>query len=142
MPAKIRVAKPPAPLEWVEQAHFVRRVKSDHRTRGLLFTATANGLAARSKASAAKMIGQGLSKGVPDLLFFEPHPQHPLQGLAIEMKRRPNKPTPEQLDWLSGLEARGWACAVCYSSEEAWTVLCDYLGITPAAYPLATARAR
>jgi hypothetical protein len=126
-------AKVKAPLEAVEQALFVKRVRLDPRTRGLLWTATANG-GHRHKATAAKLKGQGVVPGVPDLLFFEPLPEnntHYRIGLAIEMKRRPNKPTPEQKEWLSGLEARGWSCAVCYSAEEAWTTLCDYLGLTP-----------
>jgi hypothetical protein len=123
-----RVKKPPAPLERTEQAMLVKRLRLDPRTRDLLWTATAGGMYT-AKRTAALMVGQGLSKGVPDLLFFEPH--GPCAGLAIEMKRRPNKPSPEQLEWLSGLEARGWEARVCYSAEEAWTVLCDYFGFTP-----------
>jgi len=119
-----------APLERTEQALFVRRIRLDPRTKHLMFTATANGMAARSKVTAAKMIGQGLSRGVPDLLFFERN-RYGRVGLAIEMKRRPNKPTDEQREWLSGLEARDWTAAVCYSAEEAWTVLCDYFDINP-----------
>lgn len=127
MTAKIRVKKPPAPLERVEQALLVKRLRADPRTRNLLWSATANGMAARSKVTAAKMIGQGLTRGVPDLLFFEPIGVTPYAvGLAIEMKRHPNKPTPKQRDWLSGLEARGWVCHVAYSAEEAWTYIVDY----------------
>lgn len=125
-----RIRAGAAPLERQEQALFVRRVRLDPRTRHLLFTATANGMAARSKITAAKMVGQGLARGVPDLLFFERSASGRV-GLAIEMKRRPNKPTDEQRDWLSGLEARDWTCAVCYSAEEAWTVLCDYFHLIP-----------
>jgi hypothetical protein len=127
-----RVRKPPAPLERTEQAMLVKRLRMDPRTRDLLWTATAGGMYT-AKRTAALMVGQGLSKGVPDLLFFEPHHfkrQPQMAGLAIEMKRRPNKPSPEQLDWLSGLEARGWEARVCYSAEEAWTVICDYFGFT------------
>jgi hypothetical protein len=135
--AKIRVKKPAAPLERVEQALLVQRIRRDPRCRDLLWTATANGMAARSKVTAAKMIGQGLNRGVPDLLFFEPVGVTPQTrgilaphavGLAIEMKRHPNKPTPEQRDWLSGLQARGWVCHVAYSAEEAWTYITDYFG--------------
>lgn len=136
--AKVRVKKPPAPLERVEQALLVKRLRADPRTRNLLWSATANGMAARSKVTAAKMIGQGLNKGIPDLLFFEPIGVTPENrgilapyavGLAIEMKRHPNKPTPEQRDWLSGLEARGWVCHVAYSAEEAWTYIVDYFDL-------------
>jgi hypothetical protein len=126
-----RVKKPPAPLERTEQAMLVKRLRLDPRTRDLLWTATAGGMYT-AKRTAALMVGQGLSKGVPDLLFFEPtRTMGGSAGLAIEMKRRPNKPSPEQLEWLSGLEARGWEARVCYSAEEAWTVICDYFGFTP-----------
>jgi hypothetical protein len=134
-----RVRTPPAPLERTEQAMLVKRLRLDPRTRNLLWTATAGGMYT-AKRTAALMVGQGLSKGVPDLLFFEPtsYPKggdegttrYLLNGLAIEMKRRPNKPSPEQREWLSGLEARGWEARVCYSAEEAWTVICDYFSFT------------
>jgi hypothetical protein len=123
-----RVKKPPAPLERVEQAMLVKRLHLDPRTRNLFWTATAGGMYT-NKRTAALMVGQGLRKGVPDLMFYEPNGT--CIGLAIEMKRRPNKPSPEQLEWLSGLEARGWEARVCYSAEEAWTVICDYFDLVP-----------
>jgi hypothetical protein len=139
-------AKVKAPLESVEQRFFVQRVRTDPRTRGLLWTATAGGMQAMPRHK-NKMVKEGLAYGVPDLLFFEPKvvalrkrlltPETfeaeclRYNGLAIEMKRKPNKPTPEQREWLTGLEARGWSTAVCYSAEEAWTTLTDYLGIAP-----------
>jgi hypothetical protein len=129
MPTKIRVKKPPAPLERQEQALLVKRLRTDPRCRDLLWTATANGMPARSAVSAALMVGQGMSKGVPDLLFFEPKLQ--AFGLAIEMKRHPNRPTDEQREWLTGLEARGWQTHVAYSADEAWTYICDYFEWTP-----------
>lgn len=119
--------KPPAPLESVEQRLFVQRVRTDPRTRDLLWTATANG-GHRHKATAGRMKAEGVNAGVPDLLFFELRKGY--VGLAIEMKRKPNKPTAEQREWLERLMVRDWRCAVCYSHEDAWAVLADYLGIT------------
>jgi hypothetical protein len=121
-------AKLKAPLESVEQALFVKRVRLDPRTRGLLWCAVPNG-GTRHPREAANLKRQGVVAGVPDLLFFEPN--GPCLGLAIEMKRKPNKVSPEQREWLTGLDARGWSTAVCYSAEEAWTTLLDYLSITP-----------
>jgi hypothetical protein len=128
MTAKIRARQAPAPLERTEQALLVKRLRTDPRTRNLLWTATANGMPARSKASAAMMVGQGLAKGVPDLLFFEPCVTGDCVGLAIEMKRKPNKPTDEQLRWLLELEEKGWETYVAYSAEEAWHYIDDYFG--------------
>jgi hypothetical protein len=124
-----RVKKPPAPLERVEQSWLVRRLRTDPRARGLLWSATANGMPARSAVTGALMVAQGMARGVPDLLFFEPKLQ--AFGLAIEMKRRPNQPTAEQREWLTGLEARGWQTHVAYSAEEAWTYICDYFEWIP-----------
>ena len=45
----------------------------------------------------------------------------------IEMKRNPNRPTPEQLAFIADAETEGWQCHVCYSSAEAITVIEDYL---------------
>lgn len=134
-------AKLKAPLESVEQALFVKRVRLDPRTKGLLWCAVPNG-GTRHPREAANLKRQGVVAGVPDLLFFEPKigkasvkhyttVQDFCFGLAIEMKRKPNKVSPEQREWLTGLEARGWSTAVCYTAEEAWTTLCDYLSITP-----------
>ena len=128
-------AKLKAPLESVEQALFVRHVRLDPRTRGLLWCAVPNG-GTRHPREAANLKRQGVVAGVPDLLFFEPKTGFKGSniyfsvGLAIEMKRRPNKVSPEQREWLTGLEARGWSTAVCYTAEEAWTTLFDYLGMT------------
>jgi hypothetical protein len=122
-------AKLKAPLEAVEQALFVKRVRLDPRTKGLLWCAVPNG-GTRHPREAVNLKRQGVVPGVPDMLFFELG-YTSFCGLAIEMKRRPNKVSPEQREWLTGLEARGWSTAVCYSAEEAWTTLTDYLGIDP-----------
>ena len=118
--------KPPQPLESVEQRLFVARVRLDPRCRDLLWTATANG-GLRAKRTAGRMKAEGVNAGVPDLLFFDHHGGY--TGLAIEMKRKPNKPTVEQAEWLDRLMYRQWRGAVCYSAEEAWAVLMNYLGL-------------
>ena len=79
----------------------------------------------RDPATAGRMKAAGVRRGVPDLLL--PWSTGMDVGLAIEMKRKPNKPTPEQLAWLEYLFNEGWATHICYSAEEAIAVLEAYV---------------
>lgn len=58
----------------------------------------------------------GSDSGFPDLLFPSLH-------LVIELKVKPNKPTPAQLEWLQYFATIGWRAEVCYSFEEAKEIL-------------------
>jgi hypothetical protein len=54
----------------------------------------------------------GSDEGFPDLMF-------PSILLVIELKIKPNKPTPAQLEWLQYFKEIGWTAEVCYTFEEA-----------------------
>jgi len=73
----------------------------------------------------------GVKKGVPDILICEnivsQRGKTLYCGLAIEMKYGKNKCTPEQLEFLALLSARGWRTHVCYSSGDAIDAIDDYL---------------
>lgn len=134
--AQSRGGRRRAQPEHVEQVLFFKRVAVDHRLSGVLMTAIPNG-GFRHKATAAKLKAEGVVPGVPDILVFQPSVLQPAVaggqyvqyvGLAIEMKVKPNKPTPAQLAWHVNLRARGWSVAVCYSAEEAYDTLLRYLG--------------
>lgn len=58
----------------------------------------------------------GSDEGFPDLLF-------PSLSLVIEMKVKPNKPTPAQDEWLHFFASIGWTSVVCYTFEEARSVI-------------------
>ena len=90
----------------------------------------------RHKVVAAKLKAEGVKSGVPDVCL-------PCQGnwdwgdfdrkirshaLYIEMKVKSNKPTTNQEHWIDGLRELGNRVEVCYSAEEAWAVILDYLG--------------
>lgn len=125
--------------EATEQVLFFKRVALHPKTRDLPITATANG-GLRNVITAANLKRQGVRAGVPDILCFakgradgwrdrderDPITRH---GLAIEMKVKPNRTTLQQDEWLDMLAANGWRVAVCYSADEAWHTLTDYLGI-------------
>ena len=94
-------------------------------------------LAGDAKGRAIKMANlkrTGLRPGVPDLFLAVPHLFHCLDGttaaipgLWIEMKRRPNKPSPEQESVLLYLRQRGYHVCICYSAEEAIRAISAYL---------------
>lgn len=79
----------------------------------------------RNKAEAARLKAQGVKAGVPDL--FLPVPRGPYHGLWIEMKVGRNKPTKAQTEWITKLEAQGYACEVCYGWQKASIVIRSYL---------------
>lgn len=89
---------------------------------------------ATSKAQAARIKAEGSKAGVPDI--FLPIAQCHYNGLYIEMKAPDRKPktsrgkgglSPEQIEFFPKLEERGYLVEVCYSWEEAKTVLINYI---------------
>ena len=79
----------------------------------------------RTKRTAERMRLIGVKKGVPDLVLM--HPAHGYHGLFIELKVGKNKPTPEQLAWISSLNNQGYKAVVCYGWESAKLVIEDYI---------------
>ena len=47
------------------------------------------------------------------------------------MKVRPNRPSAEQLQRMPQLNADGYLAVICWSAEEAQTILSWYLGLAP-----------
>ena len=95
--------------------------------------------AKRSVRLASMLRSEGMVSGIPDILLTWPQysqdqpPCIRYCGLALEMKTKGGKVSDTQKDWLARLEAASWRTAVCWSSEEAWAVVCTYLGIDVAA---------
>lgn len=79
----------------------------------------------RPMATAAMLKAEGVKAGYPDILLDVARGRW--HGLRIEMKRKPNKPTPEQLDWIARLRAHGYMAVVCYGADEAIGVIQHYL---------------
>jgi len=79
----------------------------------------------RHIATAVKLKQEGVKRGVPDLMF--PVPQGKYAGLAIEMKTRKGRVSPEQHEWIEGLRSNGWKALVCRGWEDASKELEKYL---------------
>ena len=90
----------------------------------------------RNTREGAKFRAMGVKKGVCD--YFLPYPMRslksiPYAGLYIEMKiesRRKHKNSglsDEQVECIAYLREVGYYVAVCYSWQEAWKVIEDYL---------------
>ena len=82
---------------------------------------------ARDPATAGRLKAAGVRRGVPDLWLPWWDGLH--CGVVIEIKRRPNKPTPEQLEWIEHLRQNRWRCEVCYSAQSAIDTIRQYLDI-------------
>lgn len=79
----------------------------------------------RHAAVAAKLQGQGVKPGVPDLCL--PVPRFASHGLWIEMKTQEGRVSPHQKDWIEFLRSVGYRVEVCRSFDEAREVLVGYL---------------
>ena len=83
--------------------------------------------AKRSQYIARKMLEEGLSAGVPDVLCLFPTSHYP--GFAIEFKSAGKIPTKQQARWLGRLHAAGWKVGVLYSVEEAVAFTTAYFAV-------------
>jgi hypothetical protein len=99
-----------------------------------LFTSTLGGVYLNSWKQ-KKLVKKHYAKGVPDILIFEPQtcakpsqrPANYYSGLAIEVKIKPNKPTKNQLNWLTALNDRNFLGVVVYDFEQAKDIIDNYL---------------
>jgi len=79
----------------------------------------------RHKAVAAKLKAEGVKSGVWDIHVAVPRKGY--HGAFIEMKYAKNRLSPNQLEWRKLNQADYFMPDPCYTSLEAWNVLCDYL---------------
>jgi hypothetical protein len=91
----------------------------------VLWTHSPNG-GRRNPREGARFKRMGVLKGVSDFLIFESNMPN-VRGVAIELKVKPNKPTPEQLEFINRLKSLKWEAHVCYSFEEAKIIIDKYL---------------
>jgi hypothetical protein len=76
---------------------------------------------------AAIFKGLGWKRGIPDLLCFVGLRGY--RGLALELKAdAKGKLSPEQQQWLTGLEAEGWRCGVFHNHDACRDFIDQYHG--------------
>lgn len=78
-----------------------------------------------SKAQAGKAKAAGVLKGEHDITL--PVSRGGFVGLSVELKAGNNKPTKEQLDYGTMLEAEGWYVSYCWEWDKAALLIQDYL---------------
>ena len=81
----------------------------------------------RNKAEAARLKGQGVKAGVPDLCI--PVARGGYHSLYIEMKYGKNKPTAKQVEWIGLLRAQGMCAYVCYGAGNAIALIDRYMAM-------------
>ncbi len=108
--------------EHEEQVALLIMCQTDDRLRWL--HAIPNG-GARDIRTGVKLKAQGVKRGIADL--YLPLPVGKWHGMYLEMKSGKNKLTPEQAEFLEYARSKGYFTAVCYSAEEAYQALMDYL---------------
>lgn len=67
----------------------------------------------------------GVKKGMPDICV--PVSNHKYNSLFIEMKVKPNKPSPAQIDMLKNLMAQDNYTCICWSADEAIAIVKKYI---------------
>ena len=77
-----------------------------------------------SYSAGKRLKDKGVKSGVPDCLIFDTNKTY--NGMALELKIKPNKPTNNQINWLFYLTQRGWFTAVAYSFDDAKEYIDDY----------------
>lgn len=129
------VSKSVTPPEHIEQVRLctwieaTKRLQTDEAMKETLhwIHSIPNG-AHVHPATARKLIAEGLKSGILDLSCDEA--RQGFHGLRVEMKRRGNKPTPNQLRYMKYLEHINIRREVCYTWQAAARVFIDYLSLT------------
>lgn len=91
-----------------------------------LYSATVGGVRLAIH-TAKKMKEAGYSKGVPDMLVYEPRGMY--AGLAIEVKTEKGRASDEQKEWIRQLNSKGWRAEICKGFEECADVICEYFDL-------------
>ena len=81
---------------------------------------------ARNAITGALLKAEGCRPGVPDIIL--PVPINGYTGLAIELKAKGGRLSPEQKWWIEELRVYEWRALVCFGARDAIEVIEDYIG--------------
>ena len=116
----------PKSSEHKEQAKLFKKAKDNEHlypVLAALFAIPNGGM--RFKKTAAILKREGVKAGVNDVHL--PCPIGGYAGLWVEMKYGYNNPSQEQAEWMDFMRWLGHRVEVCYSADEAWEVILDYI---------------
>jgi len=122
-------------IEHDEQVQFfiyMRILENSGLSEAGMAFAVPNGVRVASIRTARQAVYEGLRKGVPDILV--PVARGKKHGLAIEMKRPPNRSTAEQKEWQKKFRERGWEVVEGHSAQHALRAFVEYCKLEPAQY--------
>ncbi len=124
---RIKASDLPAPTESVEQQCLFRWARMEcgaYPELDLLYHVPNGG--SRNKIEAARLKGEGVKPGVPDLCL--PVARGEYHGLYIELKRiRGGRISEDQKDWLESLRKQGYCAVICKGWEAAAETILRYL---------------
>mgnify|MGYP001386366862 CR=1 FL=1 len=130
----MRRTKPTGAYEGRESSFQASAIKLVRAIAGpdVLVIHCPNGRNAGSARMGGFWKGQGVVKGVPDIMVFYPqydqkYDEH-LSGLGIELKVYPNKPDEDQIALHEQLRKNGWEVEVCYGLGEVEDITKEYFG--------------
>lgn len=122
----MKLKKPMRRPEEQEQTAFFdycRAMANVHKGYALAFAIPNERKASIQRRVAMKRAG--LTKGIPDICV--PVGNDKYNSLFIEMKVKPNRASPEQMDILKKLNAAGNYAVICWSADEAIEIISKYL---------------
>jgi hypothetical protein len=113
----------PLPTEHQEQVLFFQLLALSPHKHALVFAVPNGGK--RHIGTAMKLKREGVMRGMSDIIGLEPRGKY--HGILIEMKREGEYPTPEQKLVQAKARAKGYKTLLCYTGQEAFTLMCAYL---------------
>lgn len=90
----------------------------------ILMTTTGAGMRNDARVS-AQMNRRGYTKGMPDLLIFEP--RGGFLGIVIEMKAVGGTVRPDQKKVLAAFSQRGWKAVICRGAQQGKDAIDDFM---------------
>lgn len=116
--------------EYTEQVTFAAYLAILMRQgKIVLYTAIPNSTWTPSWSVKVKNKKMGLNPGFPDILVILLY-----RAITIEMKIKPNKPSPEQIKWAEALTQANIVSYVAYGYEEAKTIIDNEIALNKIYY--------